>query len=313
MPPLRGARPRSSSSRGSSAARPISATARRRSRPASPPRCAPTTTRSARTAATTTRSRAASPMAPVYAELFGRASGLMGGKGGSMHLTERGARRDGLVRHRRRPPADRGRSRLVGAVPRLRPGGGLLLRRRRDEHRRVPRGAEPGRRLEGAGRLRLREQPVHGVHADRGGDRGRAAGRRPCAAYGLRADRGRRQRRRGGLRHRAPDDRPGPGRRWPVAGRGPDVPPRRALARRPGQVPAGRRGRGVARQGPDPRRAGAPARARRRRGRPSTAIEAEAQAEVAAAEAEARAAPEPTPRRRSRPQVWADGGSAWRN
>ena len=27
------------------------------------------------------------PMAPIYAELFGRGSGLMGGKGGSMHLT----------------------------------------------------------------------------------------------------------------------------------------------------------------------------------------------------------------------------------
>jgi pyruvate dehydrogenase E1 component alpha subunit len=27
------------------------------------------------------------PMAPIYAELFGRASGLMGGKGGSMHVT----------------------------------------------------------------------------------------------------------------------------------------------------------------------------------------------------------------------------------
>src|SRR5512141_2234883 len=27
------------------------------------------------------------PMAPVFAELFGRATGLMGGKGGSMHLT----------------------------------------------------------------------------------------------------------------------------------------------------------------------------------------------------------------------------------
>ncbi|MDQ3937551.1 MAG: thiamine pyrophosphate-dependent dehydrogenase E1 component subunit alpha, partial [Chloroflexota bacterium] len=27
------------------------------------------------------------PMAPIYAELFGRASGLMGGKGGSMHIT----------------------------------------------------------------------------------------------------------------------------------------------------------------------------------------------------------------------------------
>src|ERR671916_2859277 len=27
------------------------------------------------------------PMGPLYAELFGRATGLMGGKGGSMHLT----------------------------------------------------------------------------------------------------------------------------------------------------------------------------------------------------------------------------------
>ena len=33
---------------------------------------------------------------------------------------------------------------------------------------------------------------------------------------------------------------------------------------------------------------------------------------VAAAEAEARAAPEPR-RTSSRPQVWADGGSTWRN
>src|ERR671930_2029137 len=28
------------------------------------------------------------PMGPLYAELFGRASGLMGGKGGSMHITD---------------------------------------------------------------------------------------------------------------------------------------------------------------------------------------------------------------------------------
>jgi acetoin:2,6-dichlorophenolindophenol oxidoreductase subunit alpha len=27
------------------------------------------------------------PMAPIFAELFGRATGLMGGKGGSMHIT----------------------------------------------------------------------------------------------------------------------------------------------------------------------------------------------------------------------------------
>src|SRR4029077_14019067 len=28
------------------------------------------------------------PMGPLYAELFGRANGLMGGKGGSMHITD---------------------------------------------------------------------------------------------------------------------------------------------------------------------------------------------------------------------------------
>ena len=27
------------------------------------------------------------PMAPIFAELFGRGTGLLGGKGGSMHLT----------------------------------------------------------------------------------------------------------------------------------------------------------------------------------------------------------------------------------
>src|SRR6476619_2421625 len=30
------------------------------------------------------------PMGPLYAELFGRANGLMGGKGGSMHITDVG-------------------------------------------------------------------------------------------------------------------------------------------------------------------------------------------------------------------------------
>ena len=41
----------------------------------------------ARTAATTTRWPAARRWAPLYAELFGRATGLLGGKGGSMHIT----------------------------------------------------------------------------------------------------------------------------------------------------------------------------------------------------------------------------------
>ena len=47
------------------------------------------------------------PMGPLYAELFGRANGLMGGKGGSMHITDVEPPHDGLVRDRRRPPADR--------------------------------------------------------------------------------------------------------------------------------------------------------------------------------------------------------------
>ncbi len=46
-----------------------------------------TTTRSAPTAATTTRSSAASAMTEILGELMGNSSGLMRGKGGSMHLT----------------------------------------------------------------------------------------------------------------------------------------------------------------------------------------------------------------------------------
>ena len=79
--------PRSCSSRVSSAARPTSASARRRSRPASPRRCATTTTRSAPTAATTTRSPAACRWRRSSPSCSAAATGLLGGKGGSMHLT----------------------------------------------------------------------------------------------------------------------------------------------------------------------------------------------------------------------------------
>ena len=114
----------------------------------------------------------------------------------------RRARRDGLVRDRRRAHADRGRRGVGGEGARHRPGRRLLLRRRDDEHRGVPRGAEPGRRLEAAGRVRLREQPLHGVHADRRRDRRRAPGGRPGGRVRARVDPGRRQRRRRGARDR---------------------------------------------------------------------------------------------------------------
>ena len=67
------------------------------------------------------------------------------------------------------------------------PGRRLLLRRRRDQHRRVPRGAELRGRLEAAGRVRLREQPLHGVHADREVTAVEQPGRGPCG--GVRAAR----------------------------------------------------------------------------------------------------------------------------
>ena len=225
---------------------------------------------------------------------------------------ERRAPHDGQLRDRRRPPADRARGRLVRPVPRHRAGRRVLLRRRDDQHRRVPRGAQPGRRLEGAGRVRVREQPVHGVHGDRQRDRGRAARGRPGERLRPGADRGRRQRRGRGVRGR--DDGPGPGarRRGAVADRGRDLPPRRPLAGGSRQVPPGRRGAGVAGQGPGPDAIGRAWRrtaSTRRRWTRSTPTST---AKVAAGEQEARDAPEPDPAVLET-QVWADGGSSWRN
>ncbi len=158
---------------------------------------------------------------------------------------ERPARRHGLLRDRRRPSADRPRRSVVRPIPEVRPGRGLLLRRWSDEYRFVPRGAEHGRGVESAGGLRLREQPVHGIHRDRRGDGGRAAGGGPGECVWARADHGGRQRRgrrpcRGG-----PCARPGTCGRGPVPHRGAHVPTRWPLPRRSRQVPAGRRGRGV--------------------------------------------------------------------
>ena len=51
----------------------------------------------------------------AMAELLGRENGMLGGKGGSMHLTDVVEGHDGLVRDHRRAPVHRERRRVVGA------------------------------------------------------------------------------------------------------------------------------------------------------------------------------------------------------
>ena len=60
------------------------------------------------------------PLDKTFAEILGKAGGLCRGKGGSMHLTDVGRGDHRLVRHRRRPSADRhrcSRSPRVTATP----------------------------------------------------------------------------------------------------------------------------------------------------------------------------------------------------
>ena len=121
----------------------------------------------------------------VLGELMQRDNGLMRGKGGSMHLTsvDHGVMGSYAIIGAHLP--DSLRRRLARAIQGRQGRFGLLLRRRHHQYRRVPRGAQFRRGLEAAGGLRLREQSLHGIHADRRRDGGRASGRRP--RVGLRA------------------------------------------------------------------------------------------------------------------------------
>ena len=69
-------------------------------------------------------------------------------------------------RHRRRRHPDRGRRRAFLQAHEDRQGGRLLLRRRREQRGRIPRGAQHGFHLEAAGDLRLREQRLRHVDLD---------------------------------------------------------------------------------------------------------------------------------------------------
>ncbi len=110
-------------------------------------RRSPTPTRSPRpTAATGTRSPRARSSGPMFAELYGRVDGYCHGRGGSMHINDLsigmlGA--NGIVGRR---AADRGRRGVRRAVPRRRLDRDDVLRRRRQQHRRLPRGRQHGRR-----------------------------------------------------------------------------------------------------------------------------------------------------------------------
>ena len=94
-------------------------------------------------------------------------------------------RHDGHQRHRRpvHPPGGRGGLQLQAARRPTSVGGGVL-RRRRGQQRRLPRGAEHGRHLEAAGAVRLREQPVRhrgAVRLRRAATRASPAAARPTA------------------------------------------------------------------------------------------------------------------------------------
>ena len=145
------------------------------------------------------------PMTPVMAELLGRENGLMHGKGGSMHLLD--------VSH-----GILGAYAIIGAQLVIANGAAWSAMYRGTKQVTVCFIGDGATNIgafhealnlaavwQSAGGLHLREQPVHGVHRDRDGDRGAPARRRPRRL--LRAGRGggRRQRRGGGL----PD---GPGR-----------------------------------------------------------------------------------------------------
>ena len=137
------------------------------------------------------------PMAPIFAELFGRGTGLLGGKGGSMHLTS--------VEH-----GAMGSYAIVGAHLPIALGAAWSAQYRKSGQVAVCFFGDGTTNIgafhealnmaavwKAAGRLRVREQPVHGVHRDRHGHRRGPPGGRPGQRLRPGADRGRRQRRDG--------------------------------------------------------------------------------------------------------------------
>ena len=183
----------------------------------------------------------------------------------------RRARLHGGDRRRRRHDPDRARERARGTAARRRCGGGRLLRRRGRAGGPLQRDRQPRVALEAAADPGVREQRLRRVHAALGAH-GRRAGERRRRAVRDRAGHGRRERRARRVGHLRALSRRSSCRRRPVPARMPDLPPRRALRGRSGQVPRGDRRCRVAGEGSDPaacsatgwRRGGAPRTSSRR-------------------------------------------------
>ena len=101
----------------------------------------------------------------VMAELYGKLEGCSHGYGGSMHLydVERGNLGANAVVGGGLPAIAGAGARVQAARRAARRG--RVLRRRRDEHRHLPRVAQPRAAVAGARGLRLREQPLGRVDA----------------------------------------------------------------------------------------------------------------------------------------------------
>ena len=219
VPAVRGRGPRSCSSRAWSAGRPTSASARRRWRPGSPPRCAPTTTRSARTAATTTRWRGRADGAALRRAV--RAGDRAPGRQGRLDAPHR-------VEH-----GMMGSYAIVGAHLPIALGAAWSAQYRKSGQVAVcffgDGTTNIGAFHEALNMAAVWKAPVVFVcennqymeYTPIGAVTAvAAAGGGPGQRLRPRADRRRRQRRRGGVRGRAADDRAGARRRGAVAGRG---------------------------------------------------------------------------------------------
>ena len=172
------------------------------------------------------------PLEEIYGEMMGRTVGASRGKGGTMHIAkpEKGVMLSTGIVGAGPPVGCRAGDvrQAQGAGPRH----GGQLRRRRDEHRVVPRSGEHGRAVGSADGLRLPEQPVRRDDADRRHDEDRTC-RRPCGRLRNARCPRRRQRSACGRGCARRGDRQGPQRRRTDLHRVRDVPFPRPLLRRP--------------------------------------------------------------------------------